>query len=490
MPTVLVTGATGYIGGQLVPALLDRGLGVRVLTRHSSGLRGRPWAEDVEAVEGDATDADDCRRALEGVEVAYYLLHSMDGGGDLAGRDLAMARTFAAAADACGVRRVVYLGGLHPEGPLSEHLASRVAVGDVFLGAPVPAVVFQAGVVLGNGSASFDMLRHLAERLPVMVAPRWVDNWIQPVAVADVVHYLAGAVDLPEGTNRTFDIGGPEVLTYAEMMQRYARVVGLAPRHVLSVPVLTPRLAGLWVDVVTPISAGIARPLVGSLVHDAVCREDDVLDAIGPPAGGRTGFDPAVRAAVREVDPHRWRRTLTRTAAVVGAAAVVGSVLTDPDSQWYQRLRKPRWQPPKAAFPLVWTSLYAATTLASTRAVTELEDVGEEPSARGFERALRVNMGLNAAWTGLFFRARRPWLAAAECALLTLSSADLARRAAVTGRGKAAVLGGYAAWCGFATALSTAIARRNRRGLAVSPGRGRGRRCRRPARGRAGHAGR
>ncbi|NNM47499.1 tryptophan-rich sensory protein [Knoellia koreensis] len=462
MTTVLVTGATGYIGGQLVPALLDRGVTVRVLSRNPSSVRRQPWGSQVDVAEGDASDAAAVRRALDGVDVAYYLLHSMDGGSDFAGRDLAMARGFAKAAAAQGVERIVYLGGLHPDGELSPHLASRVEVGEVFLEGPVPAVVFQAGIVLGDGSASFDMLRHLTERLPVMVAPRWVDNLIQPIAVADVVHYLAGALDLPSGTNRSYDIAGSDVLTYGDMMRRYAEVVGLGPRRIVSVPVLTPRLAGLWVDVVTPVPAGVARPLVGSLVHDAVADEDDALRDIGEPPGGRTGFDRAVRAAVRDVDPHRWRRTLARTSAVVAAAAVAGSLLADPESRWYQRLSKPAWQPPKAAFPVVWTGLYAATALTTARASAELAEAGKADDARDLEVALGANMALNAAWPGLFFRSRRPWLAAAECAALTASSADLARRTGAAGRGKGAIVGAYAAWSGFATVLSAAIARRNR----------------------------
>ncbi len=306
--TALVTGATGYIGGALVPALLDAGWSVRVLTRSRTGLEGNQWTGDVDVVEGDATSPDDLGRALEGAEVAYYLLHSMDGQGSFVQRDRTMAQGFAAAAADAGTERVVYLSGLHPDGDLSEHLASRVEVGEIFLEAPVPAAVLQAGVVLGDGSASFDMLRHLTERLPAMVAPRWVDNRIQPIAVDDVVHYLVGAADLPVGTNRTFDIGGPEVLTYAQMMQRYAEIAGIGRRVIVSVPVLTPRLAGLWVGLVTPISAGIARPLVGSLVHEAICHEDDVQSAIGPPPWGLSGFDDAVRAAIRTVDPLRWRR--------------------------------------------------------------------------------------------------------------------------------------------------------------------------------------
>ena len=431
--TALVTGATGYIGGELVPALLDAGWRVRVLTRSSSRLAGHPWHEDVEVVEGDATSPDDLGRALDDTEVAYYLLHSMDGRGSFVERDRTMAQGFAAAAADAGTTRVVYLSGLHPSGKLSEHLASRVEVGEIFLAGPVPATVLQAGVVLGDGSASFDMLRHLTERLPAMVAPKWVDNRIQPIAVDDVVHYLVGAADLPADSNRTYDIGGPEVLTYADMMQRYAEV------------------------------AGLARPLVGSLVHEAVCREDDILEVLGPPPGGRTGFDEAVLAAVADVDPHRWSRTLARTSAVVGAAAVVGSLLTDPTSRWYRRLDKPSWQPPAGAFPVVWTALYATTAVVTARASAELAERGDTAEAKDLERALVANMVLNAGWSGLFFRAHRLGLATAGAAALAASSADLARRVGSTGKGKAAGIGAYAAWCGFATVLTAAIARRNPR---------------------------
>ncbi|WP_457253723.1 tryptophan-rich sensory protein [Pedococcus sp. P5_B7] len=461
--TALVTGATGYIGGELVPALLDAGWRVRVLTRTRSRLESHSWQEHVEVVEGDATSPDDLGRALDGAEVAYYLLHSMDGHGSFVDRDRTMAQGFAAAAADAGTARVVYLSGLHPSGELSEHLASRVEVGEIFLAGPVPATVLQAGVVLGHGSASFDMLRHLTERLPAMVAPKWVDNRIQPIAVDDVVHYLVGAADLPEDSNRTYDIGGPEVLTYADMMQRYAQVAGLGRRLIVSVPVLSPRLAGLWVGLVTPISAGIARPLVGSLVHEAVCHEDDVQTAIGPPPGGLAGFDTAVRAALRSVDPLLWRRTVERTAGTVAAAALVGSLLTAPKSRWYASLDKPSWQPAPAAFPVVWTGLYAEVALLTAAASAVLAERGHPDRARDLERALAVNMVLNAGWTGLFFRAHRPWVAAAECAALTASSVDLARRVAPAGRGKATGLLAYAGWCAFATALTTAIARRNPR---------------------------
>ncbi|APH01162.1 oxidoreductase [Janibacter indicus] len=300
--TALVTGATGYIGGLLVPRLLDDGWTVRVLTRSSERLRGRDWADRVEVVEGDATSESDLRRALSGTDVAYYLLHSMDGGGDLARRDRELAEGFAAAASETGVQRIVYLGGLHPEGAdLSEHLASRVEVGQILLDGPVPAAVLQAAVVLGNGSVSFDMLRYLTERLPVMVAPQWLRNRIQPIAIDDALHYLVGAASLPAEVNRAFDIGGPEVLTYEQMIQRFAAVTGLRRRVVLTLPVLTPWLASHWVGLVTPVDAAVAKPLVGSLVHEVVRREHDLDELVGLPAQGLVGFDEAVRRAMRGV---------------------------------------------------------------------------------------------------------------------------------------------------------------------------------------------
>lgn len=298
--TVLVTGATGYIGGLLVPRLLDEGWTVRALTRSAERLRSREWADRVEVVEGDVTSAGDLREALTGVDVAYYLVHSMDGGGDLARRDRDLAERFATTAADEEVGRIVYLGGLHPEGAdLSEHLASRVEVGQVLLDGAVPTAVLQAAVVLGDGSVSFDMLRHLTERLPAMVAPRWVRNRIQPIAVDDALDYLVGAARLPAEVNRTFDIGGPEVLTYEEMIQRFAAVTGLRRRLVVGVPVLTPWLASHWVGLITPVSADVAKPLVGSLVHEVVRREWDLDDYVGRPEHGLLDFDEAVRRAMR-----------------------------------------------------------------------------------------------------------------------------------------------------------------------------------------------
>jgi uncharacterized protein YbjT (DUF2867 family) len=295
---VFVTGVSGYLGSRLVPRLIADGHAVRVLTRDRTKLSGQAWHDRVEVVEGDASSYDVLVGALDGIEVAYYLLHSMDGRPGFVERDRELATTFGKAAVDAGTPQIVYMSGLHPDGELSPHLASRVEVGEILMGSGVPTAVLQAAVILGDGSASFEMLRYLTRRLPVMLAPRWLDNRIQPVAVDDVLHYLAADVRLPEHTNRTFDVGGPDVLTYREMIQRFARVTGLHRRLIVTVPVLTPGLASLWVGLVTPVKSGLARPLVGSLVHEVVCREHDLDGLVGPPPGGTTGYDEAVRRAV------------------------------------------------------------------------------------------------------------------------------------------------------------------------------------------------
>lgn len=300
-----MTGATGYIGSRLVPRLLEEGWTVRVLTRDRAKVANRRWVDEVEIVEGDAIVKLSLVEALADVDVAYYLLHSMDGRPGFTERDRDMARTFGVAAFEAGAGRIVYLSGLHPEGHLSDHLASRVEVGDLLMASGVPTAVLQAAVILGSGSASFEMLRHLTHRLPVMVAPKWLNNRIEPIAIRDVLHYLVAAAELPPEVNRTFDIGGPDVLTYREMIQRYARVSGEGARAIVTVPVLTPWLASHWVGLVTPVPAGIAKPLVGSLIHEVVCRENDLEELVGGPAGGAMGFDDAVRAST---DPERGPR--------------------------------------------------------------------------------------------------------------------------------------------------------------------------------------
>jgi uncharacterized protein YbjT (DUF2867 family) len=295
-----VTGATGYLGGRLAPRLLAGGFAVRCLARSPEKLRDLPWAADAEIVTGDVTDEQSVRSALTDggdIDVVYYLVHSLSERG-FAATDRHAALTVAQGARDAGVRRIVYLGGLHPEGELSDHLASRAEVGEIFLRSGVPTAVLQAAVILGSGSASFEMLRYLTERLPVMITPRWVHNLVQPIAVSDVLRYLIAAAELPADVNRTFDIGGPDVLTYLEMMQRYAAVAGLPRRRIIPAPVLTPSLSSHWVNLVTPVPKTIAAPLIESLIHEVICREHDIADYLPDPEDGLIGYDSAVRLAL------------------------------------------------------------------------------------------------------------------------------------------------------------------------------------------------
>lgn len=344
----LVTGATGYIGSRLVPALLREGWTVRVLTRDGAKVKPRSWGEQVEVAEGSANDSEQLGAALADVDVAYYLIHSMDGGGDFVERDRSMARHFAEVAAGRSVGRIVYLSGLFPpDEPLSKHLGSRKEVEDTLVGSPVPTAVLRAAVILGAGSASFEMLRHLTERLPVMIAPRWLQTRIQPIAIDDVVRYLVGVADLPPEVNRGFDIGGEEVLTYREMISRYAANSHLVRRRVRTVPVMTPGLASHWVGLVTPVPASIAKPLVGSLIHEVICKEHDIAEFVPDPEGGFVGFDEAVTEAQEgpqarplrgEVDPDRPGRISAPDPEWAGATVFhdrhVGVVDTTPDQVW------------------------------------------------------------------------------------------------------------------------------------------------------------
>lgn len=458
---VLVTGATGYVGGELVPPLLDAGADVRVLARDARGLDDRPWRAEVDVVEGDATQPADLDRALDGIDTAYYLLHSMDGGGHLGDRDRDMAQTFTAAAERAGVRRIVYLGGMHPGGALSEHLASRAEVGQVFLDGKVPAVVLQAAVILGAGSASFQMLRYLTGRLPVMIAPKWLRNRLQPIAIEDVLHYLIDAATLDGDVNRAFDIGGPEILTYQELIQRYAKVTGRRKRAIALLPVLTPELASVWVGAVTPVESTVARPLVGSLVHEVVARESDIRGLLSRP-GGLVGIDDALRSAERASPTDTGPRNLLITTVATTAAAALGSWATDTGSRWYKSIDKPAWQPPALTFPVVWTALYGTIAGTSASTLTTHDRNDERTEAGRYRAALLTNLALNAGWSLTFFRGKNPAAATVVSAALAASSADLARRAGNTKPSRGATLAPYAAWCAFATALSASIARRNR----------------------------
>lgn len=326
---VLVTGATGYIGGRLTPRLLAAGHRVRVLVRSPDKLRDVPWASGVEIVRGDLGDAGSLREAFSGIDVVYYLVHSMGNGTEFIDTERRGAQNVVAAARAAGVARIVYLSGLHPAATeLSTHLRSRTQVGRILIDSGIPTMVLQAGVVIGSGSASFEMIRHLTNRLPVMITPKWVNNRIQPIAVRDVLYYLIAAAQAPLPHSRTYDIGGPDVMRYGDMMKIYAQVAGLTSRRILVLPVLTPRLAGLWIGLVTPIPPGLGRALIESLHNDAVMTEHDIDDLIPPPPDGLTPYREAVRLALGRIERGEVETTWAN-ASPVGAPS--DPLPSDPD---------------------------------------------------------------------------------------------------------------------------------------------------------------
>ena len=317
---ILVTGATGYIGGRLVPRLLEAGHDVRVLVRTPAKLRDVPWADRVEVITGDLQNADDVVTAVDGIDLIYYLVHGMGGSKNFEELEVQCAHNVADAASEAGVKRIVYLGGLHPEGELSPHLRSRTEVGRILMESGVPTAALQAGVVIGSGSTSFEMIRHLTEVLPYMPAPRWVRNFIQPIAVRDVLHYLLGAIDLPDDVNRTFDIGGPNVLRYGQVMNGYALAAGLPQRAIASLPVFTPWVASQWVNLVTPIPRSLAVPIIASLQYDCVVRERDIDNYIPLPEGGLTSYRSAVSLALARVSDGEVE-TSWQNSSVGGASA-------------------------------------------------------------------------------------------------------------------------------------------------------------------------
>ncbi|MCS6919067.1 MAG: SDR family oxidoreductase [Fimbriimonadales bacterium] len=308
---ILLTGATGYVGGRLAPRLLERGYAVRVLTRDPDRLAARPWREQVEVVHGDMGDPESLRRALQGTEVAYYLVHSMQAGADFAARDRQYAHHFVQAGREAGLQHLIYLGGLLPkEGAPSLHLSSRAEVGAI-LREGLPCTEFRAGPIIGSGSASFEMARYLTERLPVMLTPRWIDNRVSPIGVRDVLHYLLQAAErAPLGV---VEIGATP-LTFREMMQIYANERGLR-RVIVKTPVLAPKLAALWVGLVTPIPNRLAVPLVEGIVHALVAdtaRARALFPAIEP-----MDYRAAVRLALTRISE---RAVETHWSGALGAA--------------------------------------------------------------------------------------------------------------------------------------------------------------------------
>jgi uncharacterized protein YbjT (DUF2867 family) len=300
---ILVTGATGYIGSNLIRKLLSVGYNIRAMVRNYHDLNIYDWAKDVEVVKADALKPDSLKKALQDVSDAYYLIHSMAAGKGFEQRDIMAARNFADAAKSSILKRIIYLGGLgEKDSSLSSHLKSRHEVGRILSRSGVPVTEFRAAVIVGSGSLSFEMIRYLTERVPLMICPRWVFTKIQPISINDVLSYLTDTIENEESIGRVIEIGGKDILTYGDLMLIYARQRGLK-RFILRVPVLTPRLSSYWVNLVTPIPSSMAIPLIQGLKSEVVVRNDDATQIF--PSICPQGYEDSVKNALEKLHPDK-----------------------------------------------------------------------------------------------------------------------------------------------------------------------------------------
>ena len=351
----LVTGASGYVGGRLVRAFIDDKEDVRILVRDKNKIMGQPWATQVEICEGSAENFSDLQRALEGVHTAFYLLHSINLGKNFDDIESEMARNFALAAEKQGVKQIVYLGGIANDKNRSQHLASRMNTGAQLASTSVPVLELRAGIIIGSGSASFEMLRHLTHRLPIMTTPKWVSNLTQPISIRDALYYLRKAASLEKPVGKICDIGGKEVLSYADMMQKFAKLSGLRKRWIIQVPVLTPKLSSLWIGFVTPVPTSLARPLVESLISEVVADPKKSIDSIiAPPPEGFIDVEGAIKLALSRIAD---REVISRWSDAAYPTAPWQKAQSDPDWAGEMVLRDRRESTTDATATSLWQAV-------------------------------------------------------------------------------------------------------------------------------------
>ncbi len=371
---VVVTGATGYVGGRLITELLHAGFRVRATSRRITSLRRFPWFDQIEPVEADLRDPDDIARLCEGADSLFYLVHSMgDSDEDFEEVEQETARNVATAAENAGLRQITYLSGLHPKDipteQLSKHMRSREKVAQILLDSSVPTIVYQAATLIGSGSASYEMIRHLTERLPVMIAPKWIDNIIEPISIRDALYYLVASVDLDEPVNRAFDIGGGKRYKFSDLLRLYGKERGLK-RFIRAVPLSLPMdtLSGLWIALVTPAPKGLAIPLAQSMAKDSVTAEHDIADIIPDPPAGLADYPTSVRRALHREQTGTvetsWDGSWRKAALVDSAQRDVAQSQTT-DASWSGHT--------------VYTDVRTATTsIARDRVWNVIEGIGGE----------------------------------------------------------------------------------------------------------------